>query len=113
VSERRFDFDAALQRLGGDEELFREIAQFFLEDAPVLLNDLRVGLDSGDRDAMGRAAHSLKGLVGNFGAQLAGRNALAIEQIARDGTLTDVPPLLEQLQGEVGALEEALRELAA
>jgi two-component system, sensor histidine kinase and response regulator len=51
----------ALERLGGDEDLLRELCQIFLEESPKLLRTLRQAALAGDADAVMRAAHSFKG----------------------------------------------------
>jgi two-component system, sensor histidine kinase and response regulator len=104
-----FDYDGALKRLGGDEELFREIAQFFLEDSPGLIDQLRSALAVRDATSAERAAHSLKGLAGNFGAKQAVETALAIEVLAKDGKLAETRPLLEPLEQEMATLQQALK----
>jgi len=54
----------ALERLGGDEDLFRELCQIFLEESPKLVQKLREAISDCDPKAVMRAAHSLKGELG-------------------------------------------------
>jgi two-component system, sensor histidine kinase and response regulator len=108
-----FDYDGALRRLGGDTELLREVAQFFLEDSPGLLDQLRAALAEGDATTAERSAHSLKGLAANFGAQQAVDAALAIESAARDGKLPEAGRLRAGLEQEIAALQGALKGFMA
>jgi HPt (histidine-containing phosphotransfer) domain-containing protein len=103
-----FQFDRALKRLGGDEELFQELATFFIEDAPGLIETIREGLHRGETRSVQRAAHSLKGLLANFDAEDAVATALSIELSIGTGNMEVIPGALETLQTEVQALEEAL-----
>jgi two-component system, sensor histidine kinase and response regulator len=92
------DLDAALRRLGQKKSLLIDMIGFFLEDAPVLLQDIQQGVASGDADAAARAAHSLKGLAANFDAESTTQAALRIEQLAKLQQLANIPPELETLQ---------------
>src|SRR3974377_788677 len=64
-----FDLEGALKRFDGDEELFHDMVQFFMQDVPGLLDQVRQGVRAGAADAVELSAHSLKGLAANFGAK--------------------------------------------
>ncbi|WP_169977316.1 hybrid sensor histidine kinase/response regulator [Tautonia rosea] len=99
---------AALKRLGGDEELFRDMIGFFLEDFPELLDQLRRGLLSDDARVVERAAHSLKGLTASCGSGPARKAAGRVEQIGRENRLADAPEAVEHLVAELQRLQEVL-----
>ncbi len=63
------DREGALERIGGDAELYDEVVQIFLEDVPVQLGILREALASGDLKVGERQAHSLKSAAANIGAE--------------------------------------------
>ncbi|WP_229522058.1 hybrid sensor histidine kinase/response regulator [Massilia antarctica] len=65
------DWDGALLRLDGDRELLRELAALFIGDGPHLRDSLEQALAAGDGEAAQRAAHSLQGVLVNFGARRA------------------------------------------
>ena len=109
LDEPIYDRTATLKRLGGSEELFRDLIGFFLEDAPGLLEQLRAGLLNDDPAAVERAAHSLKGLVANCGGLPASAAAARVETIGREGRLAEAPELVERLVAELDRLREALR----
>lgn len=102
------DLEGALNRLGGDQELLNELVQFFLEDTPGLMDQVREGLNSGDAEAVERGAHSLKGLSANFGAQAAVQIALAVEQHGRNQDLAAAAADLPRLEHQIGLLQKAL-----
>src|SRR5258705_13342426 len=52
-----WDKAQALERVGGDEELFRELCRIFLEESPKILGRLRQALADGDAGTVMRAAH--------------------------------------------------------
>ena len=80
----------ALERVGGDEELLREIAGLFLEDYPSLITKIEQAVASSDALNLERAAHSLKGSIANFGSDTAYQASLDLEQIARSKDLTNM-----------------------
>src|SRR5688572_8557274 len=77
------DVDAVLERVGGDDELLREIIDIFLEEYPGLVADIVSSLQNRDGHALERSAHTLKGSVSNFGARAAARAAHDLELMGR------------------------------
>jgi len=59
---------AALARVGNDRQILTDIATFFLEDTPTLLDEIRSGIDDQDSELAARRAHTMKGLAANFDA---------------------------------------------
>ncbi len=99
-SPTHVNVDSALARMGGNETLVTELAQFFLEDVPQLVKDISRALKAGHAEAVERAAHSLKGLAANFDAETLATVALSIEQHGRNGDL-------EQAAAQHGDLRKA------
>jgi HPt (histidine-containing phosphotransfer) domain-containing protein len=104
-----YDYEATLERLGGDVDLFFDLVRFFLEDAAMLEARLETALEANDIRTVEITAHSLKGLCANFGARRAVAYAYAIEESARAGKLTDAPESCARFKEAVGRLTEALR----
>lgn len=102
----------ALDRIGGDEELLREIAVLFLDDYPSLMASIRSSCDSGDAGGLERAAHALKGSVSNFGAENAQRAALDVEMMGRLGQLKDAPRAVARLEKAMADLLPEMQALA-
>ena len=88
-----------LRRFGGDQ-LVRDMTAVFVEDVPSRLAAARAGIAEGDRRRVEHAVHSLKASCGQFGATAMQQRAAAAEQLARDGALDAVPPLLDELAAE-------------
>lgn len=103
----------ALNQIGGDEELFGDIATVFLADSQGLKRQLASDLASGERNAIHQTAHCIKSAVGNFGARHAMAAAQALETAAKDDARSDLPQLTETLLRELNAVEDALRPYAA
>lgn len=112
VDDAIIDRALALERAGGDEGLLREVAGLCLEECPVLLEEIRIGLAQADGDKLRLAAHTLKGSVATFGAEEARAAAWRLEQIGRDRTWPDGPAALAALEKALETLRPALVELA-
>ena len=99
--------DLLIRRLGGDEELAREMTAVFLQDAPRLLLELEVAVQRGDADAVRRAAHACKGAAANFD-ETAAAAAAALEKAGKGGDLSRCPEMLDALQRSWRAMIDPL-----
>jgi PAS domain S-box-containing protein len=106
------DPDHALERIGGDRELLAELVAIFGQECPLLIGEMREALARRDSRVLERAAHSLKGAVGNFGAQSAFAAARELEALARTGDMERAEGALAALLKEIEQLRLALDELA-
>ncbi len=104
----KLDCAVALERLGGDEELLREVAGLFLDEYPMLMNEIRSAAIARDADALQRAAHSMKGSVSNFGADGVYQAAFALEKKGRAGDLEALEPCIERLACALEHIHPAL-----
>jgi HPt (histidine-containing phosphotransfer) domain-containing protein len=80
-----FDRDYALDLIGGDEDLLREILGLFLEEVPRLLSEMTRSFECADGPALKRQAHTLAGVAGNFGLPKVVEAARTIESETSDG----------------------------
>ena len=103
-----FDAEGTLARLGGDDELFVEMANFCLEDAPPLYAALCSAAANGDAQAVRMKAHALKGLVAGCGGVRAANAAHKLETAGETGDLARFSPLVEKLGEELEQLKRAL-----
>lgn len=102
-------FSGALERLDGDVELLREMARYFLADAPPLVAELNAQWDrGGDWEEMSFTAHKLKGLVVTFDDSRAGQ----LLQDLVDATRAGDEPTIRELRPETNAaMTELLRSV--
>jgi signal transduction histidine kinase/DNA-binding response OmpR family regulator/HPt (histidine-containing phosphotransfer) domain-containing protein len=98
------DRATALKRLGGDEELYSELATLFLEEGPRMIGEIRTALDAGDAVEVHRAAHGLKGAAGYLGGQRTAEAAHRLELIGGSRDLSAAPPAFRLLEAEVGLM---------
>ncbi len=107
------DVDEAVGRLGGDRELFVELAATFLGQLPTWVSAIRGAVARGDAKQLSAAAHPLKGSLGTFAAKPAAEAAARLEAMGRAGDLSNAPVALDCLERELARLTPALSELAA
>lgn len=63
------DRAGALDRIGGDEDLYQEVIELFSHDTPLQIGILKQALQSMDRVLGERQAHSLKSASASIGAE--------------------------------------------
>jgi two-component system, sensor histidine kinase and response regulator len=102
----------ALERLGGDEALLRELCEIFLEESPKLMRKLGKSIVEGDADSVMRAAHSLKSEVGYLGAAEASQAAQQLEDMGAENKLASAPETLIVLEREIFGLHSAIKDSA-
>jgi len=77
-----------LARFDGDSELLKELAGIFLTECPRMLDQIRAALGATDSKALERAAHALKGSVGNFAMPGPWESVQRLELLAKSGQLS-------------------------
>ena len=108
-----FEWDSALENVGGDEAMLRELAEMFFAECPKLMQQIREHIASADGPELRRAAHTLKGSAHVFGAEEAAEAAHRLEEIGREEAFADAEEALALLEDEVARLLPALRERVA
>ncbi len=106
-----FDRSCFLSRLEGDEQLGGEIIEMFLQECPKLLDGVRRAARQHDASLLERAAHTLKGSVGDIAAPQAFDAARTLEMMARQGNLDDAGAALMSLEGALDRLVPELRKI--
>jgi HPt (histidine-containing phosphotransfer) domain-containing protein len=101
------DVEGALARFGGDSELFKEMAGFFLEDAPVLYAELCDAVKAENASAVRMKAHALKGLVAGCGGVRAAQAAQKVESSGEEGDLSRISEFVGALGDELELLKQA------
>ena len=108
--ETPFDLAETMRRVEGDGELLTELVELFLQDAPKAMKQITQAIDTSRPDKLVNAAHSLKGIVNEFGAKNAYDLSLAIETAGRNEKLEGIENTAKQLETEVQHLTEELRQ---
>jgi HPt (histidine-containing phosphotransfer) domain-containing protein len=93
-----------LSHIAADPEMLLEIIGLFIEDCPKQLDAVRAGLAAGDGAAIYRAAHTLKGSVGNFQAQEIVAHLQRLEARAREGDTATCATIFARIETEIAQL---------
>jgi two-component system sensor histidine kinase/response regulator len=100
-----------MKRFSGNIDLLREVAEIFLEDYPTNILETRNALAENDLERLRRAAHALKGAIGNFAAHDAYRAAERLETAAGGGDVSRCAEAYQDFEEHAGRLVESLNEL--
>ena len=104
VEEPLLDTDSLSSRVGGDQELMREILLLSVSENQRLLEELRAAQSRAEWPRVQSFTHTLKGSLGNIGANAASRAARTVEQACQ----TADPQPIEERIGELAGAIEAL-----
>ncbi|MCY3666902.1 MAG: response regulator [Gemmatimonadetes bacterium] len=108
-----FEWDAALESVGGDEAMLRDLVEMFFAECPKLIQQIREHIAGAEGPELRRAAHTLKGSAHVFGAAEAAEAAHRLEEIGREEAFADAEEALALLEDELARLLPALRERVA
>ncbi|MCX5874657.1 MAG: response regulator [Deltaproteobacteria bacterium] len=100
-----------LARVGCDVALLRELVDLFLDTGGGMLSHVEHSVRQGNAEAIERAAHAIKGAVGNFAADRAFEAALKLETMGREGTLKHTDRAFKDLEREINLFTDVLASL--
>jgi len=103
------EIERALDNLGGDQELFRDVLAMFVKTFPKKLEELREACTKVDSQKLADLAHSLKGSASNICAEPTRRLAVRMEELVKHGEALAAVSLLSDLEASF----EQLREFSA
>ncbi|HKV06253.1 MAG TPA: response regulator [Candidatus Acidoferrales bacterium] len=98
------DVAVALERVGGDRELFEEILQLFAAECPKSVAEIRQAWNARDAHLLEGLAHTMKGAAASVSAHRVSEAAAELEKYARAGDLGNSGELIEHLSDEVERL---------
>ena len=106
-----FDRQTTLARVEDDRELLTKMVQLFARQSVKLQGEIETAIARNDGPTLERAAHKLKGSLGNFGARKAAETAQWLEVSGRQGELAGAETACAELNEEMARLRGALMEL--
>lgn len=112
-TEPVFNLAEALTRVDEDEDLFRTLAELFIEQAPLDMAATQAALDAADAEALARAAHRMKGAILQFSAHTLFEATKQLETLGKAGDLASATPVCARVALELTTLLTALNEYIA
>ena len=105
-----FDSKAALDSLGGDLELLREVSGIYQAESPKHVARIREAVKNQDAKLLEYSAHALRGTAANLLAQGVMEAASRLEEIGRAGSAAVSKEAMELLDEEMAKLQQELAE---
>ncbi len=105
------DKELLMTRVGGDAELLDELVDLFLKNSSRMLFAVEQAVHEGKAETIEKAAHSLKGSVGNFAADRAFQAAMKLETMGREGRVKHADQALKDLEKEISLLRDVLMSI--
>jgi PAS domain S-box-containing protein len=106
-----FNVEEALVRVEGDRELLGEMAELFLTEYPRLMEAIKTALAQQDAQALMQSAHTLKGAAGNLSASKVFDAAFTLEEMGRQGDLSQASEAVAVLEQQLSRLQPLLVSL--
>ena len=100
-----------LKAFDGDLDFMQEVVEVFLNDYPRLFADLRQAVQASNEDLLMRSAHSLKGMLKNFRADVAAEMAYDIEKRAKALNFENISAKIAALRDQVAEVDRNLRDI--
>ncbi len=106
-----FDPDALWNRVHGDVNLLRELADLFAAEVPGMLAGIEKAIKHGSPSDLEKASHKVKGSMLQFSAHAAADIALELEERGRIGSMNGTASLLQKLRQEISGLQQTLHAM--
>ena len=104
------DLTESLRAVHGDREFLMGLARQFLQDLPSQIGEMRRALRDEDTQRLELLAHSLKSVVGIFGARTAVDLAQELETAAERDELSRAARILQTFETEMERVSDALTD---
>ena len=99
-----FDEAELMERVDDDVAFLADTVQMLETDGRALMVELKTAVASGDAPAIGRTAHTLKGMISNFCSPAVQTLALDVEKAGKADDAADAAAASAKLEPELEAL---------
>ena len=106
-----WDMGDTMERLGGDEQLFHEIIEIFLDDVPKQMAAMGQAIAEGNAEAIEQVAHTLKGELGYLGISEVSRKAREMEEFGQKSDIRLAASLYATFERELCELLNSMRRM--
>jgi HPt (histidine-containing phosphotransfer) domain-containing protein len=103
-----FSKQEALDRLGGDEDIFREAVEMFLGQIPAYRKALAAACERRDFAALATLGHTLKSTAATVGAKALQSLFIALEKAGRGKNTETVPSIIAEIEQAFSRYREAV-----
>ncbi len=113
TGEPLIDVPRGIQRVGGDESIYKDFLHDLVEELPGRLETLWTCYRNQDMEGLYRAAHNLKGVSANLGVLALSEHAKRLEKQATQGYTESIEPLLTDISYITRVSIEAVQQYVA
>jgi HPt (histidine-containing phosphotransfer) domain-containing protein len=100
-ANKPIDAATLLDRCMGDAVFLQRVLEKFSASSDAMLKTIAEAVDAGDKEKMGRGAHSLKGAAANLSAEPVRSIAGRLQDLAHGGELSQAEQALAELKEEL------------
>ena len=87
-----------------------KLMQDFIKRLPFWVDEMQTAIDTEDRRKIYNAAHKLKGTGRQYGAMKLAHYCENLENMTKDGNISEIPQLLAGIQGEIKQVRELFKQ---
>ncbi|MCK5230192.1 MAG: Hpt domain-containing protein [Desulfobulbaceae bacterium] len=102
----QWDRGFALEQSGDDEELLAELLELFRDSGASDLEKIKQGMSAQDAEAVGDAAHSIKGAAASLGIEGIRAAAHGVEKAGRAADLDAAVKLVADLEAMMAQIKD-------
>ncbi len=100
-----------IRNLQGGEAILAKVIDLYLDDSPVILDELRDCVVRGQHDGMRKAAHKFKSSSANLGADRLAQLCKRLEEMGRSDSIAGASALFADIEQEYESVRTALTEI--
>ncbi|MBN2373276.1 response regulator [bacterium] len=100
-SPQGFDMAGILSNFEGDQELFQEIFEIFVDTYKGQIDEIRKAIHANNHEELRKAAHSIKGVVSNFRVSEMTEPASELEKMGKENSITGAEDPLARLESRI------------
>jgi len=104
------NWNAALESVLGDQQLFKQVVEAFLAEYPRHVKDLGIAIEERDATAARRLAHLLKGVMATFAVETVQETARTLETDFAAESFDNAEPRYRQLSEELDQVASVLTQ---
>jgi HPt (histidine-containing phosphotransfer) domain-containing protein len=101
-----------IRNLQGGEAILAKVIDLYLEDSPLILNNIRDAIKQDDPDALRSSAHKFKSSSANLGADRLAELCKQLEALGRSGSAEGAAAILVEVEGAYESVQASLKEMS-
>ncbi len=105
------DLDQAIDTTGGDEQLFKELIQIFLQSYAGQIKDIKEAIEENDSRGLEVKSNNLKEIAGSLGANSIFSLASELEKMGKDNNMENAKKTFERVQLETIRFKSVLNKI--